>query len=158
MHTQIHTFTEEVSKQGRRVKGRQTEAQRDWLLYLNEYRELTGTQWSETLAQRESDVSQSSTSTRTLTTTYSSTHVNTVTNAPCNTTRVVCAPIPKTKPNYKRPKMLLGSINARTELPLTLLHLFKRAQSRKSHRTDWEYNGTMKNHPVSHEKNIYCPF
>ncbi len=71
-----NTFTEEVSRRGRRVKDRQTEGQRDWWLYSNEYWELTGTQWSETLAQRESDVSQSSTSTRTrtLTTTYSSTH------------------------------------------------------------------------------------
>lgn len=41
--------------------------------------------------------------------------------------------------NHKQPRILLGSINARTELLLTLLHLFTRAQNRKSHRTDWQY-------------------
>ncbi len=72
---------------------------------------------------------------------------NTVTNAHFNTTRVVCAPIPKTKHNHKQPKMLLGSINAITELPLTLLHLFKRAQNRKSHRTGRQYRWNIEKSP-----------
>lgn len=114
-NAQTHTFREEVGKRGKRVTDRGPErlmAIFKWIQRADRNPMERDTVWCEPVHHNH--------------TIYTTTH----------TCIMVCALIPKTKHNHK---LLLGSINARTELLLTLLHLFTQVQNTKSHRNGWQY-------------------